>query len=109
MEELVLTDPVVTPEQISNKYRVVSLVLNHEASSPGGVPGLVMIQLRDNLGLPFAHQYTGQAALDMIKWLNTANFTTKSMHKRILEKLSNDGVLPGSVTGTPDPPAQDDL
>lgn len=106
MEELVLTDPVVKPEEVTSKYKVVSLTLNNDTSVPvpGGQPGLVTIQLRDNLGGVFNHQYTGQTAIDYIKFINTANFTTKSLHKRILERLSNDGVLPGTVTGTPDPP-----
>ena len=33
MEELVLTDPVVKPEEVSNKLRVVSLLLNHDTIS----------------------------------------------------------------------------
>jgi hypothetical protein len=111
MEELVLTDPVVEPEKVSHTYRVISLTLEHESTAaaglpvpPGFEPGLVLIQLKDNLGVPFTHRYTGQQALDYIKFINTANFTTKSLHKRILERLSTDGVLPGTVTGTPDPP-----
>ena len=46
---------------------------------------------------------TAASATAMIKQLNTANLTTKSMQKRILEKLSADGFLPGTVQGTPDP------
>jgi hypothetical protein len=95
MEELVLTDPVVEPEKVKNKYKVVSLTMNHESQLFG-------IQLKDNLGGMFAHQYVGQEAVDYIKFINTANFTTKSLHKRVLEKLAADGVLPGTVTGAPD-------
>ena len=35
MEELVLTDPVVKPEEVSNKLRVVSFLLNHDTISVG--------------------------------------------------------------------------
>jgi len=109
MEELVLTDPVVKPEEVTQTYKVVALILNHEivatpVPSTPPAPGLVSIQLRDNLGAMFIHQYTGQTAQDYIKFVNTANFSTKSLHKRILERLSNEGVLPGTVTGAPDPP-----
>jgi hypothetical protein len=108
MEELVLTEPIVkpevtVPERVSSTYRVMAITLNLEAVSPSsGEPGFVHIVLRDNLNAPFTHTYEGQVATDMIKALNKANLTTKSMHKRILEKLSTDGVLPGTVTGAPD-------
>jgi hypothetical protein len=105
MEELELTDPVVVPEKVTHKYRVVSLLLNMETvTTPLGDPGLLNIQLRDNNQETTSYQYVGADAVDLIKWINTANFTTTSMHKRILQKLSNDGLLPGTVTGTPDPP-----
>jgi hypothetical protein len=109
MEELVLTDPVVIPEKVTDKYKVVSLTMNGDPTnlSPGGEQGMVSIMLRDNLGGMFSHQYTGTTAMDYIKFINTGNFTTKSLNKRILERLSNEGVLPGTVTGTPDPPAGD--
>jgi hypothetical protein len=107
MEELVLTDPIVIPGTTSAKYRVVSLTLNHEAIMLAGgepmPPGLVLIDVRDNNNVLSHYRYEGQVAQDYIKFLNTANFTVKSMHKRILEKLSADGYLPGTVEGVPDP------
>ena len=107
-EDFTLTDPIVEPATTTNKYRIVSLLLTMEAPQIlPGVPSAVLIALRDNLGNPLHHQYTGQQATDYIKWINTANFTTKSMHKRILEKLTAEGVIPpGTVTGTPDPPTE---
>jgi len=110
MEELVLTEPKVEPEKVTDKFRVVALTLNNDApiTIPGETVGAtVKIDLKDNLGKGWSYQYNGQIALDYIKFINTANFTTKSLNKRILERLSNDGVLPGTVTGTPDPPAGD--
>lgn len=97
MEELVLTDPVVVPEKVTNKYHVISFLMDVVA-----LDGLVQIVLRDNNNELSNYSYQGAAATAMIKQLNTANLTTKSMHKRILEKLSNDGLLPGTVTGVPD-------
>jgi hypothetical protein len=103
MEELVLSAPVVVPASTTDRYRVVALTLNLEAAStPSSAPGLILIDLRDNLGVRSSYRYEGQTATDMIKFLNTANLTTKSMHKRILERLSADGLLVGTVTGTPD-------
>lgn len=105
MESLTLTDPVVHPEQVTQTYQVRALTLNHDAVVLGADgPGLVGIDLRNNLGGTLYHQYAGAVALDFIRFINTGNFTTKSLHKRILEKLTNDGVLAGTVTGAPDPP-----
>jgi hypothetical protein len=104
-EELELTDPVVIPEKTTHKYRVITLTLSTELGATPADPGLIAILLRDNNGEPSNYQYTGQTAINMIKQLNTANLTTKSMHKRILEQLNKDGLLVGSVVGTPEPPA----
>lgn len=111
MEELVLTDPVVVPATTTNKFKVISILFDLEAlltiPTPGQSTGpLVKLRLKDNLDKPYNYEYTGQTALDMIKFMNTANFTTKSMHKRILERLSADGVLPGTVAGAPDAVAE---
>lgn len=102
MEELVLTDPVVVPEKVTSKYHVVVLTLDMEAMLIPGEPGHIGITLKDNLGVRSGYSYTGDEAIALIKQLNTANLSTKSMHKRILEKLSADGLLPGSVVGAPD-------
>ena len=102
MEELILTSPVVTPSTTTSKYHVVSLTLDTEAGNRGSAPGLISIRLKDNLGALSSYKYEGQQAIDMIKVLNTANLTTKSMHKRALERLSADGFLPGTVQGQPD-------
>lgn len=110
MEELVLTTPEVKPEEVKNKYHVILLTMDHEAIAgappPPAVPepGLVRITLKDNLGGTLTHQYTGKTAIDFIKYINTANFTTNSLHKRILQRLTTDGIIVGTVSGTPDPP-----
>lgn len=105
-EYLALTDPKITPEVVTSKYRVVTLRF-HAPPAPAPVEhSAVDLTLIDEHGGTFEHRYTGQEALDLIKGMNTANFSTgASMHKRILQKLSNDGVLPGTVSGTPDPPS----
>jgi hypothetical protein len=96
MEELVLTDPVVT-QKTTAKYHVISFTMDMVTFN-----GFVGIILRDNNNEQLNFSYKGVEATTMIKQLNTANLSTKSMHKRILEKLSNDGLLPGTVTGVPD-------
>jgi hypothetical protein len=101
MEELALTEPVVIPGITKSKFRIVSTTFGVEGG-PDDPPAIVMINLRDNNNIPHSHAYTGQEAADFIKFVNTGNFTTKSLNKRILEKLSTDGVLPGTVTGAPE-------
>jgi len=41
-------------------------------------------------------------ALTELKALNTANLSTNSLHKRLLNKLLTDGYLTGSISGSPD-------
>ena len=104
MEELVLTDPIVVPEQVTATYRVMALTLNWDRRyTPTSNPGIVLIELQDNNAVRSTYHYAGDEAISLMKWMNTADFTTNSMHKRILQKLSNDGFLPGTVTGAPDP------
>lgn len=107
MEQLDLTNPVTTPPVTTANYRVQVLLLDWETIQSAEGKGLVRITVRDNNGVVSDYQYTGPEALDLMKWMNTANFTVNSMHKRILQKLSNDGFLPGTVTGTPDPPTKE--
>ena len=57
-----------------------------------------MITCRDNLDKMYTYTYTGQVAMDYIRFINTANFTIKSLHKRILERLATDGIVPGGGT-----------
>jgi len=101
MEELVLTDPVVIPGVTKSKFHIISLTFGMEGG-PDTPPAIVSINLRDDNNIPHHHAYTGQEAQDFIKFVNTGNFTTKSLNKRVLEKLSTDGILPGTVTGAPE-------
>jgi hypothetical protein len=107
MEELQLTDPVVVPEKVTDKYKVIALTMALESAMPlpNTDPGHLQIQLKDNLGAFSTFSYNGTEATDLIKWINTANFSVTSLHKRILQKLSADGKLVGTVIGVPDPPA----
>jgi hypothetical protein len=121
-EELILTDPIVPPTPASTtKYRVSSFTMDLEtvmatttlpppppAVPPTPEPGLVTVKLKDDAGNYSFYQYTGKLATNMIKQLNTANLTTKSMQRRILEKLSADGFIPGTVAGTPEAPSTRD-
>ena len=110
-EELDLTTPVVE-SKTTDTFKVVSIMLNSEMglaqTIPNGTPpppGMVAITVKDNNGATKAFQYGGLLAQDMIKFINTGDFTTRSLHKRILEKLAANGDIVGTVTGTPDVPS----
>jgi len=47
--------------------------------------------------------YTGDEAAVLIRQLNTANLSVNSLHKRVMGKITTDGLIgAGSVSGTPD-------
>jgi len=102
MEELVLTDPVVVPEKVTAKYKMLALTMNTKIELVPGKQGAVMIQLEDEHGGLFNHTYVGAEAKEFIQFFNTADFSTHSLTKRVLNKLSTDGILPGTVVGEPD-------
>lgn len=102
MEELVLTSPVVE-SKTTTKYRVASVTLDLDTrASVADGPGLIAITLRSDLNEALYHTYTGTIATTLIKQLNVVNLSTKSLHKRIIERLVADGVLVGTVSGVPD-------
>lgn len=110
-EELVLDDPVVKPEEVTNRYKIVGLNMatNSPVIAPETEPGIVRVTLEDNLKKILIQEYYGEAATDFIKFVNTGNFTVKSLNRRILEKMSNEGILPGTVVGEPEPPSDPEL
>lgn len=95
METLTLTAPEVQPQIVTADYRVRRLVLDVEGA-------IVLIQLRGTNGEAKEFLYEGSVARTLITGLNTANLSTKSLQRRILERLVADGKFAGSVTGTPD-------
>ena len=46
--------------------------------------------------------YTGTDATSLMISLNKANLSTKSLHKRIMEKVVADGKMSGTISGAPD-------
>lgn len=105
-EEYTLTTPEVIPEKITAKYKVVFQTYDWRES-------YVFIRLEGENGEQITATYGGgispqadkDKARDMMRYLNTANCSTKSQQKRICEQLQKDGKIPpGTVTGTPDPP-----
>lgn len=91
METLTLTVP-----EANAAYEIVSLSLHWNQS-------LIRCTVKDGGGKNVTHLYEGPAALTLMRQLNTANLSTASLHKRLLDRLVADGRLPGgTVTGSPD-------
>lgn len=105
-EEYTLTTPETKPAVTNNAYKVQ---MAHFDWAGGECLFRLKGQNEELIITGYGGQMATQAerdeAIKMMKSLNTANLSTKSMHKRILEKLSADGKIPpGTTTGTPDPP-----
>lgn len=95
MEQLDLTTPITSTR---TSYFVTKFHLDDwTAPTPTLVVGVI-----GSDGVSQEFMYTGAQAAARLSTLNTANLTTKSLEKRLLEVLVNDGKLPaGTVTGTP--------
>jgi hypothetical protein len=48
------------------------------------------------------HSYGSTTATSFMSLCNTKNFTSTSMQKEVLKRLVNDGVIAGTISGTPD-------
>ncbi len=93
-EVLTLTSTIVVPDRTT--YRVVRLVLDWNAQ-------VVQVNTCGSDNVDLFHEYLGSEAVALMTVLNTANLSTASLHKRVLQKLVTDGKLPaGTVSGTPE-------
>lgn len=99
-EQITLTAPVkADPGEVT--FRVTHLNLNWVESE-------IRITLRGWNGTDFTPYqietgYFGPEARVLMNALNTMNFATKSLHKRLIERLQLDGkLLAGTITGAPD-------
>ena len=75
--------------------RVTMLTLNFKEST-------IIIGLTSDQGAELTHFIGGATAQALMIALNKAPLDTKSLHRRIMEKLIADGVLAGTISGTPD-------
>lgn len=92
MAELVTLN---TPTQVTT-YRVNELHLNWDAQ-------VIQIGLVGSDGFPKYASYGSTTATAFMNLMNTKNFSSTSMHKEILKRLQNDGLLgAGTISGSPD-------
>ena len=95
MEILTLTAPETPPAPTVTDVRVARLDLDFEEAH-------IVIHLRTNTGTREEYTYDGAEATALMIQLNKANLSTKSLHRRILEKLVADGKRTGAISGAPD-------
>jgi hypothetical protein len=93
-ESLSLTVPVVPPTV--STYRVTSLTLNF------GGQKISMELTGTNGEILIPPPIVGSTAVTLMVALNKANLSVKSLQRRILERLVADGVLAGTINGSPD-------
>lgn len=84
-----------SPEPLTG-YQVQNLFLDWEHKR-------IVVCVRTPAGMLVGRKYNGAKAAAMMKALNTADLGSKSLHRRILEALSSDGLIPsGSILGEPE-------
>jgi hypothetical protein len=98
MEKLQLTTAVVTTTTLSD-YEIAGLFL-------GWRQKVILIHLVGTNGERKEERIedteTNPEATNLMKALNTANLTIKSLHRRVMEYLINNRGYAATVTGTPE-------
>ena len=92
-EKFDLTTPIVPTSRTF--YRIARLTFDWDNQA-------IRIDLVGSDGTVVGAAYDGALAVSLMTTLNSANMSTISLHKRVLQKLLADGFLPaGTVSGTP--------
>lgn len=94
-----LKDSLIVDEMI-----VVSVAFNRQkANVAEGFPTLGVLLEHPASGWTEYIEYVGAEALAEAKKINTGDFSTVSLHTRILQKLVADGKIPtGTIGGAPE-------
>jgi len=90
---------LTTPDQVkpgTASYRVSRLTLDRDQEE------VIILLLGENGERKEIVYSEEDGALGMIKALNTADLSVKSLEARIFERLDADGLVSGIVSGTPD-------
>lgn len=91
METLTLTTPIAAPSLVVSR-----LILDWDGAA-------IYIVLRAPDGRRFEYSYGGATATTFMQLLNKANLSTKSLHRRIIERVVLDyPELAGVISGVAD-------
>jgi len=94
MEQINLNTAYQPDPRSTTTFRVVRIEMDWEAQR-------IAIDVTGN-SVRRSFLYEGATAATLMASLNTANLSTKSLHRRVLERLVADGKLAGTIDGTPD-------
>jgi hypothetical protein len=86
---------ITTPPPQQTTWRVNELHFNWSAAS-------IQIGLIGTNGEAKHHSYSGATATTLMNTLNKADLSNNSLHKRTLNRLITDGVIAGTIAGSPD-------
>ena len=107
-EEIIFTTPQTVGDLINQKsvdrLKVAAISFNRQASHEArGTVVLAILLEHPATGVTHNVVYEGAEALNYARFINTGDFSVKSLHTRILEKMLADGKLPaGTIAGNPD-------
>lgn len=80
----------------TTSYKVVLLTFDR-------LTPMIHIRVQANVSGRFKDfRYESSTALALMNQINKANLTSNSMEKRVLQRLIDDGLLIGTISGTPD-------
>lgn len=107
MEQVTLAAPETPPTNTRWIVQEVRLAQGVRYAGDGTIEvdallSQIYVHLVGDHGQVLDHTWNGQPAHNLLVALNKANLTIKSLHKRVMEQLITDGVIAGSITGTPD-------
>ena len=63
---------------------------------------VISVVLTGAAGQVQTHSWNGSTATTLMTQLNKANLSVTSLHRRVLNQLISDGVIAGSVAGSPE-------
>jgi hypothetical protein len=94
-ERLLLTAPIVVPQITQTGWDIYSLYL-------GRIELRIIIVLVGDNGERRTELIEGATADGLLKALNVANLSIKSLYRRVMEWLIANRGYPAAVSGTPD-------
>ncbi|KKN05808.1 hypothetical protein LCGC14_1083620 [marine sediment metagenome] len=108
-EELLLTNPEevgdIGSKTMIDRFQVAAFSMNRQKEKRTTGKEILSVMVEDPVtGWTYTIVYEGADARAELKAINIGNFSSVTLHTRILQKLLADGKLPaGVVGGTPDP------
>ena len=96
-EKITLATPEVIPQVTTTDYQITAIHLHVRPVARI----VVNFQGTNNEARQWIVDDPARALM-LIKALNTANLSLKSLERRIFEQAITDGIFTGTITGTPD-------